>query len=99
MDDHGAADDAARPGRDADAVDLDVDLGAAALLRLERRQVAGVALRRARPAVRLAERIEVSLGAHAVARAAITGLVDMQAVLLAGLEALDVDDDVHLVAA
>jgi hypothetical protein len=48
--------------------------------------------------VRLAVRVEVALGAHAVARAAIAGLVDVEAVLGAGLEPLREHDDAHLVA-
>src|SRR5688572_8512987 len=42
--------------------------------------------------------IEMALGAHAVARAAISDLVDVQAVLLAGPETLHEYDDSHLVA-
>src|SRR3990172_7760688 len=64
VDDEAAADDARRPGRNGNDVDIGLDLGPAALVRLERRQVAGMTVRAAVMAVRLAVRIEVPLGAH-----------------------------------
>src|SRR6266581_6581524 len=48
--------------------------------------------------VRFALRVEVPAGAHAVARAAIALLVDVEAVLLPGLEATDVRHELDLVA-
>src|SRR5690349_17433385 len=48
--------------------------------------------------VRLALGVEVALGAHAVAGRAVARLVDVEAVLLAGLEAAHVARDADLVA-
>src|SRR5687767_11901588 len=98
VDDQAAADDVARPLADGDRVHGRVELGAAALVGLERRQVAGMALGRLGVAMRLAVRVEVSLGAHAVARAAVAGLVDVETVFRIGLEPLGKDDHAHLVA-
>src|SRR5687768_16799259 len=96
MDDQALADDARRARPHGDDVQRYVDLAAAILARLERGQVAGVALARRGIAVRLAVRVEVALGAHAVARAAVAGLVDVKAVLPVGSQPLGEDDDAHL---
>src|SRR5688500_6179266 len=75
VDDDRAADDARRSRGHGEPVDHGLDPGAPGLVRRERRQVAGVALGAGRMAVRLAVRIEVAAGAHAVARAAVALLV------------------------
>src|SRR5262245_38893391 len=58
-----------------------------------------MALGARRVAVRLALRVEVALGAHAVARAAVAGLVDVEADLAVGLEPGHRAADAHAVAA
>src|SRR5260221_7726747 len=98
VDDQAAADDARRAGCHGHDVERGVDARVAAGIGLERRHVAGVALRCRIMRVRLAERVEVAFGAHAIARAAIAGLVDVEAVLLSRVQAADVGDHVNLVA-
>src|SRR5258708_1535273 len=66
--------------------------------RLERRHVAGGALRRAVMAVRLARWVEVALGAHAVARAAGAGLVNVEAVVAPRHQPADAGNHTPLVA-
>src|SRR4026207_169010 len=48
--------------------------------------------------MRLAERIEVAFGAHAVARAAVAGLVNVEAELAIGRKAGDPGVDAHFAA-
>jgi hypothetical protein len=99
MDDEPAAHDARRSRRQRDALDRGIELAASALIRLQRRQIARVVIARGRVSMRLGQRIEVSLRAHAVARAAVADFVDVEAVLLVRLQALRVDEQVHLVVA
>src|SRR2546425_8170452 len=57
-----------------------------------------MALGRARVSVRLAERVEVPLGAHAVARAAVAGIVDVKAVLASQRKTGNQRNHMHFVA-
>ena len=98
MDDQAAPDHARRTRRYADDVEVGRHAGIAGAVGLEARQVAGVALGRARVRVRLAVGIEVALGAHAVARAAVAGLVYVEAELAVGPEACNPGAHAHLVA-
>src|SRR5207247_9406088 len=70
----------------------------AVVVGLERKHIPGVPVRRGRMRVRLSERVEMPSRAHAVARAAIALLVDVEAVLLPGLEAADIRNELDLVA-
>src|SRR3989454_7191443 len=98
VDDEAAPDDAGRPRRHRDDVEIGLERGVAVQVGLEDGHVAGVALGRARMTVRLAERIEVPLGAHAVARAAVAGLVDVKAVLASRRETGNLRDHKYFVA-
>src|SRR6185436_10399076 len=96
--DQSAPDYARRPRRNRDDVQVGGHARIAAAVRLEARQVARMALGRAGVRMRLAVGIEVALGAHAVAGAAVAGFMDVKAELAVGPEAGDVRGDVYMVA-
>src|SRR5205814_4498217 len=98
MDHEPAADDAVGPGRERNARHLDIEPPAPVLVRLKRRQIARMVLARSGVAMRLAVRVEMPSSAHAVAGAAVAHFMDMEAMLLIGLEALHVHQHVNLVA-
>jgi len=89
VNDQALADDVGRAGTDGHARQVELDVDAALRIGLERRQITGMALGAVMRAMRLGAGIEVPAGAHAVAAAAVAFFMDVKAVLLAGLEALD----------
>src|SRR3954470_12664975 len=79
MHDETASDDARRARIHRHHVEHRVEVRLAARIGLDRRHVAGMTLRARVMRVLLAERIEMTLGAHAVAGAAVAGFMDMEA--------------------
>ena len=98
VDDKTAADDAGRPGPNGNDVKIGDDLGAAPLVGLECRQIAGMAYAAGGMAMHRPVWIEMPFGAHAVTRTAIANFMDVQSVLLPRLEALHEYRDLNLVA-
>ena len=80
-----------------EAANATVDRRDAGAVGPQRRQVAGVVLAARRP-VRLAARVEVAARAHRVAARAVAFLVDVEAVLLVGLQAGDATADADVAA-